>query len=242
MEAKPETIQALHRTLRQKTELESQLARGPRRVQVCRNIETDATKLLEQGQQELKRLKLVAADKQLQLKQRETKLEDLKGKRNACSSNREYSLLNDQIAADQQANTVLADEILDTLESIDKQSEAIQATNAKLIAAQKETAKVQADVEQRVAVLQTELARITAELFEWEGRLPSDVRNEYQHRVRSKGEEALASVEGGSCGNCHQVLTPHMLDQLSMGRIHICSGCNSILYFGESDVAARLEA
>ncbi len=234
MEVRPEIIQTLHRILRQKTDLETQMARGPRRVQVCRNVEAEATKELELGQQELKRLKLLAADKQLQLRSRETKLEDLKGKRNVCSSNREYSLLNDQIAADQQANTVLADEILDTLDSIDKQNDAIQSVNTRLIAAQKETAKVQADVEHRVSVLGMELARIVDELQACEGQLPNDVRIEYQHRVRSKGEEALASIDGGSCGNCHQMLTPHLLDQLSMGRIHICSGCNSILYVGES--------
>ena len=85
-----------------------------------------------------------------------------------------------------------------------------------------------------MSILGSELARIVAELQACEGQLPNDVRVEYQHRVRSKGEEALASIDGGSCGNCHQMLTPHLLDQLSMGRVHICSGCNSILYVGES--------
>lgn len=234
MEVKPEIIQTLHRILRQKADLESQIARGPRRIENCRSAEAIATKQVDACQQELKRLKLLAADRQLQLKHRETKLEDLKGKRNTCSSNREYSLLNDQIAADQQANTVLADEILDTLDSIDKQNEAIQSSQGRLAASQKETAKVQADVGQQVASLNQELARIIAELRECEARLPNDVRAEYQQRVRAKGEEALAIVDGGSCGNCHQVLTAHILDQLSMGRVHICSACNSILYFGES--------
>ena len=91
MEVKPEILQVLHRILRQKTDLDSQLVGGPRRVQICRNVESEATKNLEIAQQELKRLKLIAADKQLQLKMRETKLEDFKGKRNACST-RDFSL------------------------------------------------------------------------------------------------------------------------------------------------------
>ncbi len=233
MEVKPEILQVLHRILRQKTDLDSQLVGGPRRVQICRNVESEATKNLEIAQQELKRLKLIAADKQLQLKMRETKLEDFKGKRNACSSNREFTLLNTQIAADQLANTVLADEILETLESIDRQNEAIKSTNARLMATQKETTKVSTDVEHRVAILQTELSRVTGELSECEARLPAELRREYQHRAKTKGEEALAVVDFESCGNCHQVLTPHVLDQLSMGRVHICSSCNSILYVGE---------
>lgn len=233
MQVKPEIVQTLHRILKQKTDLDSQLARGPRRILVCRNVEAEAAKQLEVAQQELKRLKLVAADKQLQLKQRETKLEDLKGKRNACNSNREFSLLNDQIAADQKANTVLADEILETLESIDRQNEIIKSASERVATTHKETAKVQADVEQRVAVLQAELARVVGELNECVAQLPADVRIEYQHRVRTKGEEALAMVESGSCGNCHQILTAHILDQLSLGRVHICSSCNSMLYVAE---------
>ena len=233
MEVNPEILQTLHRILKQKTDLDGQLARGPRRMQVCRNVEADAAKQVEQAQQELKRLKLAAADKQLQLKQRETKLEDLKGKRNACSSNREYSLLNDQIAADQQANTVLADEILDTLESIDNQTAAVQAATALLAATQKETGKTQADVEQRAATLQSDLARVIAELRENEAKLPAAVRPEFLHRLRSKGEDALAMADGGSCGNCHQMLTTQVLDQLTLGRSHICSNCNAIIYLGE---------
>lgn len=233
MEVKPEILQVLHRILRQKTDLDGQLVGGPRRVQLCRNVEAEATKHLEKAQQELKRLKLIAADKQLQLKMRETKLEDFKAKRNACSSNREFTLLNTQIAADQQANTVLADEILETLESIDRQNEAIKAANDRLMSTQKETTKVSGDVEKRVAVLQSELNRVTSELNECESRLPAELHREYQHRAKTKGEDALAMVDAESCGNCHQVLTPHVLDQLSMGRIHICSSCNSILYVGE---------
>ncbi len=160
MEVKPEILQVLHRILRQKTDLDSQLVGGPRRVQICRNVESEATKNLENAQQELKRLKLIAADKQLQLKMRETKLEDFKGKRNACSSNREFTLLNTQIAADELANAVLADEILETLESIDRQNDAIKSTNARLMATQKETTKVPETVPRRPAAADRGLLKV----------------------------------------------------------------------------------
>lgn len=233
MDVKPILVQTLHRILRQKADLEGQLARGPRRVQYSRNAETDAQHQLEVAQQELKRLKLLAADRQLQLQQRETKLEDLKSKRNTCSSNREYTLLNDQIAADQQANTVLADEILDTLDAIDKQTEAQTAIQKRLGECKLETVNVQKDVEQKAQQLQQNLSRVVEELRACEKDLPGEVRVEFQNRIKSKGEEALSLVDDGSCGNCHQILTAHMLDQLSMGRVLICAGCNSIMYLGE---------
>ncbi len=57
--------------------------------------------------------------KQLQLREREARIKDLQVKLNTCSSNREYQALKEQIAADQQANSVLSDEILEALERID---------------------------------------------------------------------------------------------------------------------------
>jgi hypothetical protein len=233
MEVKPEIIQTLHRILRQKTDLDDQLARGPRRVQAARNVAADAAKQLEAAQQELKRLKLLAADKQLHLKQRETKLEDSKAKRNAANSNREFSVLNEQIAADQQANAVLADEILEALDAIDRQDQAIQAAKTRVQVTQADVLKLETELNRRNAELQGELGRVTGELSRTEALLPADIRGEFSRRVKSKGEEALAMVDGGSCGNCHQVLTAQLLDQLSMNRVHICSSCNSILYFGE---------
>ena len=41
------------------------------------------------------------------------KLDDLQAKLNMAQSNKEYQLLKDQMAADKQANSVLADEILE---------------------------------------------------------------------------------------------------------------------------------
>ena len=57
--------------------------------------------------------------KQLQLKTGEDKVKDLRYKLNASTSNREYQALLEQIAADEMANSVLADEILEGLDACD---------------------------------------------------------------------------------------------------------------------------
>ncbi len=62
---------------------------------------------------------MAADQKQLQLKSSEDKVKDLRRKLNAAASNREYQALLEQIAADEMANSVLADEILEALEKID---------------------------------------------------------------------------------------------------------------------------
>ncbi len=51
---------------------------------------------------------------------------DLEGKLNTAASNREFSLLKEQIAADEQANSVLSDEILEALEQLDLMQDQVE--------------------------------------------------------------------------------------------------------------------
>ena len=53
------------------------------------------------------------------LRSGEGKILELETKLNQSSTNREYQALKDQIAADNMANSVLADEILEAMERVD---------------------------------------------------------------------------------------------------------------------------
>ncbi len=235
---KREVLQRIHHLLQRRTELEDQLSRGPRRVQVCQNIEREAVAKFETLRQEQQRLKLAAHDKQLQLKQRETKIEDLKNKRNACKSNREYTLLNDQIAADIQANSVLQDEILEVMEQIDGHTAAIAEAATAVDAAKQETAKIEAKIGSRKTSLDADLERVLADLKTAESKLSGDLVQEYRRRVAAMKEDALAAVDGDSCGNCSQVLTLQVQQEISMSRSHTCSSCNAILYSSQESIAS----
>src|SRR5262245_62498037 len=114
------TLRTLHRIHRQHSDLKDRLSRGPRQIQAAelavKKCETD----LGQAKDAFKQAKMASDEKQLQLKHRESKLVDLQAKLNMAQSNKEYQLLKDQMAADKQANSVLADEILEALEKIEQ--------------------------------------------------------------------------------------------------------------------------
>ena len=112
-------VQLLHRTNRQKTDLKGQLARGPKMVAAAKAKLKAAEEHALNERNKLMQARVAADSKQLQMKEREEKIVKLHGKLNAAKENREYQALKDQIAADQQANVVLSDEILELLESID---------------------------------------------------------------------------------------------------------------------------
>ena len=112
-------LRELHRIHRQITDLKGQLERGPKQIRAAESLLERLETAVVSAKDALTHTRVLADGKQLQLREREGRIKDLQVKLNTCSSNREYQALKEQIAADQQANSVLSDEILDALERID---------------------------------------------------------------------------------------------------------------------------
>ena len=117
---------------------------------------------VEKAKQNVVTTKMAADDKQLHLGTREAKIESLKQKLNACDSNKEYQLLTDAIAADQQANSVLSDEILEMLERIDQLENELAEENKELEKAIAEMEAVKKRVAESGTQFKAELSEICA--------------------------------------------------------------------------------
>lgn len=223
-------VQRLHRINRQKTDLNGQLARGPRLVAAAANRLQAAQQQVVDTRSNLTQLKMDADRKQLQMREREEKIHKWQGNLNTAKENREYQTLKDQIAADEQANLVLSDEILEMLELIDSITSQLADNEEQVKVLERELAEVQSQVDERRKVLEGELARVTAELAEAEAGLSGDFKREYARLVIAKGEDAMAELEGNCCGGCYQSLTPQRLDQLLQGQPIICPACGRLIY------------
>jgi uncharacterized protein len=228
-----EMLRTLHRIHRQHTDLKDRLSRGPKQVQASeanvKKAETDLT----QAKDAYKHAKMAADDKQLQLKHRESKLVDLQAKLNMAQSNKEYQLLKDQMAADNQANSVLSDEILEALEKLDELTANVKTAEVSVAKTKDDLAKVRQRVNDQQQGLETDLARVRAELKTAEDMLEGDFKDNYLRLSRSMGEESLAPVDAGSCGGCSQTLTVQMLSLLKLDKAVFCKSCGRLLYLPE---------
>jgi predicted nucleic acid-binding Zn-ribbon protein len=232
------TLRTLHRMHRQLADLAEQLAAGPRAVAArTRQVQTaDAKKAA--ATDDVKKAKVAADQKQLQLKSAETKIADLEAKLNACKTNREYQTLGDQIAADRMATKVLEDEILEALERIDVLKPTVPAAEKEIEAAKKLLAEAEAKVKAETGRLEAEVVRIRGELQTAEKDLADDVREKYDRVVKQKGADGMAAVDGQTCGGCYQQLTGNMLSDVLLGRIIICRSCGRLLYLPETSTSA----
>ena len=226
-------LRELHRIHKQRTDLRGRLDRGPKQIAASEGAVRRMELATEEAREALKKARIASDEKQLQLKSREARIEDLKTKLNSANSNKEFQTLKDQIAADEQANLVLEDEILESLEKIDQLAEALKTAEADQATATAEANKVKSRIEGERAGLQSELERVLGELAEAEKNLPSDFKSDYDRVAKARGEEALAEVDGEVCGGCFQMLTPNMMNDLYLAKPVFCKSCGALLYLQE---------
>ncbi|MBM4002271.1 MAG: phospholipase [Planctomycetes bacterium] len=232
-------LQQLHRIHRQLTDLREQLARGPKQVQAGEINVKRCENEISQAKDNYCKSRIASDEKQLQLKQRELRINDLQAKLNACSSNREYQALKEQIAADKTANSVLSDEILEGLLKLDELQALINSSTENLQKAKDELQKVRDRVSSQQQGLESELARVLQELADAESALPEDFKREYQRITRVRGEQAMAQVDGEVCGGCYQLLTPQMMNDLYLLKPLFCKSCGCLLYLAEDVLNKR---
>ncbi|WP_148618879.1 zinc ribbon domain-containing protein [Mariniblastus fucicola] len=223
-------LQRLHRMLTQLTDIEDRMRRGPIQIRLVKTTEQGFTDALEAKKLELQAVQKESRAKQSQLDDREAKLEDLRGKLNAADSNKEYQLLKDRIAADEQANSVQADEIFETLEKIDVLESELATAKENLEKAKSETAGIEKKVAEELVTLKNEDARIRDELAVALERLHPDLRVPYQRNIKTMAEDTFASTDTKTCGNCNLTLTQQTASNLLAKKPLVCNGCGAILY------------
>jgi predicted nucleic acid-binding Zn-ribbon protein len=226
-------LRTLHRIQRQLSDLRERLDRGPRQVRAADANVKRLEEALAETKAQAKAHRVAIDQKQLQLKAGEEKIKDLRRKLNAAASNREYQALLEQIAADEMANSVLTDEILEALEESDVFNKNIADAEAAMLAAKKKADEVRGEVAKQEPLLKADLARLEAELRQSESGLPADVRELYMRVVRQKGDDALAVVENQCCGGCNQQVPINLCSQIMLGRPVACKTCGRLLYMPE---------
>ncbi len=228
-------LRELHQLHIQLRDVNEKLARGPKQIKARELFVQRKQAELETQKEKLITQKKAADERSLQLKTNEAKIAELRGKLNTASSNREFDIINGQIAADTMANSVLEDEILECLEKVDqaqvehgKLGEEVQAALAQVERLSKETADAEPG-------LREEAASLGAAIAEAEKGLPGDVAVVYRRLLNAHGSGALAAVVNGACSECNVGLSPQSRVELNSGKITFCRPCGRLLYLPEGE-------
>ncbi len=234
MTVTPGQLNELHRLHRQLTDLRDRLERGPKQIKACEtNIKASEAKLAAIKESH-KKTRMSADERQLQLKGREDHVLKLKVQLNTAQTNKEFQLIKEQMAADEQANSVLSDEIFEILEKIDQIEADAKAAAENIVKANEDMKNVRQRISEQQGSLESELGRVSAELASAEAKLSGDFKSDYKRMVKSRGEDAMAQVESETCGGCFTMLTSQTMNELLMAKPVFCKSCGRLLYLKEN--------
>ncbi|MFM8584612.1 MAG: zinc ribbon domain-containing protein [Planctomycetaceae bacterium] len=225
----------LHRLLTAMEQCQEEIDRGPRQLRARGQTTAARQQALDDRKQAHKQLRLLSDQKSLQLKSNETKLGDLRGKLNQASSNREFDAIKVQIEADKVANSVLEDEILETLEKVDQAQVDIRRLEEELAAAKAEEERYGKQVAAALPGLEQRLAGLQSDLAEVETRLPPEVLPAYRRLVQAHGAGALAAVDNATCTSCYVRLTSQNAVSITQGQMMFCRTCGRLLYAADEN-------
>lgn len=228
------TFRTLHRIHRQLTDLRSRLDRGPKLIAARQSNLTRLAEVVEASKQDVKAAQLATNQKELQLKEREGHIRDTQAKLNVANSNKEYQAFVEQIAADEQANSVLSDEILELFDKVEELQKVVKERESELKQGESELAELTKKIDGEKTTLEADLARLTSECEELHNALPVDIKQDFERVVGARGEDGLAQIEDEYCGNCNQMVNAQMINELLMERVVPCKSCGAYLYLPEN--------
>lgn len=230
MSAAAAGLKRLHELHLRLQEIQQQLEHGPRQVKARQQILAKKQAEIDALKAELKQVRVLADQKNLQLKSNENKIADLRVKLNQATSNREFDIIRSQIDADTMANSVLEDEILEVLEKVDQFQQKIAKAEAEGNQTSADIRKVAQEVESTAPQLRSQASEVEGALRDAEKILPETTMVMYRRLVQAHGAGALAMVEGKSCTACNELLSPNSIVELNTGKFIFCRSCGRLLY------------
>jgi uncharacterized protein len=225
-------LHALHVRLHEK---KSALEAGPRKISIQQGLCKKKQAEIADQKTCIANLQKAADEKNLQFRTNEQKIDDLKGKLNTASSNREFDIFKSQIEADTAANAVLEDEYLELLEQVDAAREKNKALEAELEEATAKAKRTADEVGAAEAGIQSAIGELAKEVTAAEICVPSKFGDDYRRLVQAYGPEAIAVAEEGACTECFTELSPQHQLELRVGKVIRCRMCGRLLYSEDAE-------
>jgi predicted nucleic acid-binding Zn-ribbon protein len=185
---------------------------------------------------QLKTLQLKHKEKEIELSTKETQIKKLQGQLFQVKTNKEYTAMQHEIDQSKADISVLEEEILGLLDNLEQSRQAQAAEQATLSAQQDALKREQARVEQDLAAISGRIAQLDHQRQELTPGVERDSLSLYERILRSREGLALVPLVQESCGGCHMVQPPQIVNEVYLNaKLVTCNSCNRILYVNPAD-------
>ncbi|MEZ6124229.1 MAG: hypothetical protein R3C49_13790 [Planctomycetaceae bacterium] len=225
------TYRQLHEFLQQLDDAQRLLAHGPKRIAAGEAKIAAAEQACAAQKDEIQRLKKAADASSLNLKSREAEVSKQMLRLNDAKTNKEYEIVQGQIAAARKAKEALEDEVLGMLTDVDSATAKLKQLQTELENAKQNLVTIKADVQQKEPGLKADAERLETEIKAAESVIPGgEPRSTYKRLKGAMSSSALAPLEETYCSECNTEATPQDVVRMNMAEFVLCRACGRILY------------
>lgn len=167
----------------------------------------------------------------LELATAEEALQKLEVARNTAKSNKEYTLLTNQVGDKKLVISKAEDVVLGAMNQAEEIVARTPEFEADVARATRELAALTTEVEAEVERLDAELAALQTDRDERAGKIDPDALTRYDRVLEARAGSAMSEVINGACQECGMSLTPQEQNQvLKANGIVTCKSCARILF------------
>lgn len=236
-----ENIQEQIGTLIKLQEIDSQIYRirdeleqKPAQKQALQEAFAQKGDSLKEKEEELKTVQLKRKDSELDLEAKEKDIKKYQMQLFQLKTNKEYVSMQKEIDGLKADKSVLEDSILEIMEKVDSLKEEVKREKENLAAEEKKLQEESAKIDQEVQEMQQAVATLEGQRSQICAEVDKKLLTTYERILKAKGGLALVPAIGESCGGCHQILPPQVINEIRMkDRIITCNVCSRLLYWPE---------
>lgn len=210
-----------------------EISRHNREVENVKKSIAEAKKELEQTRKNKSDFDRKLAENQESIKKAEKKLFEIK-------TYKEYEALQKEIGEAKRVNGEIEEEILKSMEEIDRLEKLLEEKELELTEREKEYEQVASDYKQKIEALESNYTTKKREREKVISLVNSDILSMYE-RIKRKNGIALVEAKNEVCTGCHMNIPPQLFNEvLTSSRIIQCPNCQRILY-SEEKTNGRLQ-
>jgi hypothetical protein len=215
---------AIHKINAKKKELPDRIAKLDDAFTAFKqSVESDA-KAVEEGQRLLR-------EKEEKLKRGADSLRKTKDRLLEVKTNKEYQAVLKEIEGMEIKNSEIEDEIIQTMEDIDRLKSGLKIKQQDLDAYQQRYEKEKNDFVKALSSIDSELAACQGTNTEIRQKIEADILKRYETIKNRNHGLAVVSVWKEICQGCHMNIPPQLYNQLlTATTLLFCPNCNCIMY------------
>jgi predicted nucleic acid-binding Zn-ribbon protein len=221
--------------------LSADLAAIPGKIAGIKADINAAKTALEEAKKEVTALQMTRKQKELDLEAQESSIRKHSTELNAVKSNDAYRALLGEIEKAKQSQSVLEDQILQTMDRVDQANKSWKEKESSYKANESGLLKQITDWEARQKELEQSIAGKRTERQAAFEALPKNLSAQYDKLRKGKRGAAVAPIRHEQCSGCHMKVSQNLINEVRRGqKMMTCESCSRIVYLEEA-LAESLE-